>query len=144
MSPHRNFTPLASAAGLLLALTLSTAEAEAGGKLSDASELSADGSATVVSGSVAAVVGTAELVVESIDWLADGARCVFRGSIEVGRVVLILPLKVAGAASLAVGQTVLITTKGSGWLLTKGGEVLAFIPNELGRELLFSEPVTRR
>lgn len=132
-----------SAVSLLLALAMPAARAEAGGKLSEASELSAIGSASLVAGSVASVVGTGELVVESIEWLADGARCVFRGSVEVGRVVLIIPVKIAGAASLAVGQTVLITAKGTGWLITKAGKVIAFIPNEIGQELLFSESVTR-
>lgn len=127
----------------LAAVSSPVAQAEAGGKLSEASELSAVGSASLVAGSVASVVGTGELVVESIDWMADGTRCAFRGSVEVGRIVLIIPAKIVGGASLAVGQTVLITAKGTGWLITKAGEVIAFIPNEVGEALLFSEPVTR-
>lgn len=132
------------AAGLSAALAIPLASAEAGGTLSEASELSAVGVASLVAGSVTAVVGTSELVVDSVEWVADGTKCVLKGSAEVGRVVLILPVKAAGAASLAVGQTVEVTTHASGWLLTKGGEVLAYIPNELGRELLFSKPVSRR
>lgn len=141
MSLEKSF---ALAAGLTVALSMPAARAEAGGTLSEASELSAVGAASLVAGSVTAIVGTGELVVESVEWLADGAKCVFHGSVEVGRVILILPVKAAGAASLVVGQTVQVTTHASGWLLTKGGEVLAYIPNELGRELLFSKPVSAR
>jgi hypothetical protein len=143
MTTSTRSVALTSTAGLLLALALPAVQAEAGGKLSETSELSAVGSASLVAGSVASVVGTGELVVVSIEWLADGARCVFRGSVEVGRVVLIIPVKIVGATSLAVGQTVLITAKGTGWLITKAGEVIAFIPNEAGEALLFSEPVRR-
>ena len=132
------------AAGLSLSLIIPVSQAEAGGTLSEASELSAVGSASVIAGSVMAIVGTGELIVESIQWLAEGGKCVLKGSAEVGRVVILLPVKVAGGVSLAVGQTVQVTAGASGWLLTKAGEVIAFIPNEVGRALLFSEPVSGR
>jgi len=135
---------VAVAAGISLSLVIPVSQAEAGGTLSEASELSAVGSASIVAGSVTAVVGTSELVVESIQWVAEGGRCVLKGSAKVGRLVVLLPLKAAGGVSLAVGQTVQITAHGAGWLLTKAGEVIAFIPNEMGRALLFSEPVSSR
>lgn len=134
----------AVATGLSLSFVIPVSQAEAGGTLSEASEMSAVGSASVVAGSMMAIVGTGELVVESIQWLAEGGRCVLKGSAKVGRVVLLLPVKAAGGVSLAVGQTVQVTASGAGWLLTKAGEVIAFIPNEVGRALLFSEPVSGR
>ncbi len=134
----------AVATGLSLSFVIPVSQAEAGGTLSEASEMSAVGSASVVAGSMMAIVGTGELVVESIQWLAEGGRCVLKGSAKVGRVVLLLPVKAAGGVSLAVGQTVQVTASGAGWLLTKAGEVIAFIPNEVGRALLFSKPVSGR
>lgn len=134
----------AVATGLSLSFVIPVSQAEAGGTLSEASEMSAVGSASVVAGSMMAIAGTGELVVESIQWLAEGGRCVLKGSAKVGRVVLLLPVKAAGGVSLAVGQTVQVTASGAGWLLTKAGEVIAFIPNEVGRALLFSEPVSGR
>lgn len=133
-----------TAATIAAALSLPVARSEAGGALSEASQLSGVGTASVVAGSMLAVVGSVSLVVESIEWTADGARCAFRGSAEVGRVILILPAKAVGGVSLVVGQTVQITTAASGWLVTKAGEVIAFIPNAAGRALLFSEPVGSR
>lgn len=127
----------------VIALAGPMARAEGGQGLSEASALSVDGSAQIVSGSVKGIQGSAELVVESVVFLADGVRCVLRGAAEVGRVVILIPLKVAGAASLVVGQTVEITTQATGWLITKAGQAIAFLPNEAGRALLFSEPVSR-
>ncbi len=132
------------AAGMSFSLAIPASRAEAGGTLSEASELSAVGSASIVAGSITAIVGTGELVVESIQWVAEGGRCVLKGSAKVGRVLILLPLKAGGAALLAVGQTVEVTASASGWLLTHAGEVIAYIPNELGRAMLFSEPVRGR
>lgn len=131
----------ATVTGLVLGLGLHSARAEADSTLSEASELCAVGAASLVAGSMMAIVGSVELVVESVEWLADGARCGFNESRVVGHVVLLLPVKAAGGVSLAMGQTVRVTTAASGWLLTKAGEVVAFIPNESGRALLLSEPV---
>lgn len=138
-----NRITIAALVGTLVFGAAPAVQAEGGGTLSEASTLSATGSASLVSGSVKGIQGSAELVIESVVWLADGVRCVLRGSAEVGRVVLMLPVKAVGAASLVVGQTVEITTEAAGWLLTKAGQAVAFIPNEAGRALLYSEPVRR-
>lgn len=137
----KNPTRRARVVTLALALGVLPLSAYAEGKLSEASELSATVVGSLIAGSALSMVGVAELVVESVEWLADGVRCTLRGSEKLGRVVLMLPVKAVGAVSLAAGQTVMVTTEVSGWLLTKAGEVVAFIPNQAGRALLFSEPV---
>jgi hypothetical protein len=52
-------------------------------------------------------------------------------------------IKVAGRAtrgvSNAVGTSVLVTVIGSGVVLSAAGEVLAFVPNAIGRALLYNE-----
>jgi hypothetical protein len=38
---------------------------------------------------------------------------------------------------------VLVTATAAGWLLSAAGEVIAFVPNELGKALLYNERMTR-
>ena len=50
---------------------------------------------------------------------------------------VVLPRRVAG-----VGTAVAVSVIGAGVLLSAAGEVLCFIPNELGRALLHNERLT--
>jgi hypothetical protein len=108
---------------------------------SDASQLSVDGSATVLQGSVAGVTGTSEFVVTSAKAVGDGLVIVLRGVGRAGEVVLRVPKAMAGGVSVAVGETVTLAANGSGWLVKNAGKVIGFIPNESGRALLHSERV---
>jgi len=46
-------------------------------------------------------------------------------------------------ASLAAGTVVTVSALSTGWLLSTASEAIAFIPNEIGAALLYSERVTR-
>jgi hypothetical protein len=46
-------------------------------------------------------------------------------------------------ASVAVGTVVVETALSAGWVLSAAGEAIAFIPNEIGRALLYNERITR-
>jgi hypothetical protein len=48
----------------------------------------------------------------------------------------------ASGASLAAGTLVTVSVVGAGTVLSAAGEVIAFIPNALGRALLHNERVT--
>ena len=50
--------------------------------------------------------------------------------------------RAASAVSVGVGTAVVVSVIGTGVLLSAAGEVLAFIPNELGRALLHNERIT--
>lgn len=85
-------------------------------------------------------------------WAAhEGSHFVIRG-IEVSGEVATLALEgvghslhtvahvsaiAAGEASVGVGTSVQVIAESTGAALIAGGRVLAFIPNELGRSLLF-------
>jgi hypothetical protein len=49
---------------------------------------------------------------------------------------------VSAGASVGVGTVVAVSVIGAGVVLSAAGEVLCFIPNELGRALLHNEKVT--
>ena len=77
------------------------------------------------------VESTARGTVYVLERVSDGARA----SVEiVGRAV--------AGASMVAGASVLVTVIGSGVVLSAAGEALAFIPNALGRALLYNERLT--
>jgi acyl transferase domain-containing protein len=72
--------------------------------------------------------GVGVLVLERV---SDGARA----SVEfLGRG--------AGAASLVAGSAITVSVVGAGVVLSAAGEAIAFVPNETGRALLYSQRVT--
>lgn len=133
-------TAAALALVLVSAQPLSVAAADPSGA-SRASELSAEGSTTIAEGSLVAVVGSAEMVVVAVEAVGEGLRVTLQGSAKVGKVVLSVPVAVAGGLSYAAGQTVTCVAEGAGWMIVRAGEVIAFIPNEAGKALLHSRPV---
>jgi hypothetical protein len=85
---------------------------------------------------VKAVEVTARGTVYLLERASDGAQA----SVEVvGRAASGL---VAGAV-IGVGTVVTVSVIGTGVLLSTAAEVLAFIPNELGRALLYNQRVTQ-
>ena len=80
---------------------------------------------------VKAVEVTARGTVYVLERASDGARA----SVEVGA-------RAASAVSVGVGTALAVSVIGTGVLLSAAGEVIAFIPNELGRALLHNERIT--
>ncbi|MDP9901226.1 hypothetical protein [Variovorax ginsengisoli] len=80
---------------------------------------------------VVAVEASAEGTVYLLERVSDGARASIRVS---GRAA-------QGVSTLA-GTAVLVSVIGTGVVLSAAGEVLAFIPNAIGRALLHNEKLT--
>jgi hypothetical protein len=74
---------------------------------------------------------TARGTVYVLERVSDGARA----SVEVGA-------RGVSAVSVGVGAALTVSVIGTGVLLSAAGEVIAFIPNELGRALLHNERIT--
>ena len=62
----------------------------------------------------------------------DGAR----GSITVAG-------QAVGGVSVAAGTAVLATAFSAGWVLSVAGQAIAYIPNQIGKALLYYERLTR-
>jgi hypothetical protein len=97
-------------------------------------------SATAVVAVPAALsVGGSTLVVVAVEASADGTVYVLERASDGARA----SIKVAGRATRgvanAVGTSVLVSVIGSGVVLSAAGEVLAFVPNAIGRALLHNE-----
>lgn len=117
---------------MLSVLPIASVVAETGASAKDASALPAAFSLAGATLSIVAVESSATGVVYVLERASDGARASIR---IVG--------KVAGQASMAVGTAVTMSTFAAGIVLSAAGQVLAFVPNAVGRALLHNEKVTR-
>ena len=140
MSSHRS---LFIAAGLCAALTAGTPAARAHAELSDASALSLLPVAVSVAAPSALLVGGAMLTVVAVEASATGTALLLDRASDSARATLHFSGHVAQGAVLSVGGAVLVTAVASGWVLSAAGQTIAFIPNEIGRALLYNERITR-
>lgn len=129
------------AATLGVALITTSARAH-----SDASELSAL-SLLPVAVSVAApsmlLAGGAVLTVVSVQASAAGTVWVLERASDGARATLHFSGHAVQGAALSLDGAVTVTALASGYLLSAAGHAIAFVPNEIGRALLYNERVTR-
>lgn len=116
-------------------------DARAQRTLSDASALSVLPVAISVAAPASLLVAGAALSVVSVTALADGTLIVLERASDGTRASVLLATHAAGGVSVAAGTAVVVTALASGWLLSAAGQVIAFVPNELGRALLYNERV---
>ena len=90
----------------------------------------------LVAGTASVVVVAVEATAEGVVWIVERASDGVRGTIRFAR-------DVAGGLSVAAGQAISVVAMGTGWLLCNAGRAIAFIPNEVGSALLYSERITR-
>jgi hypothetical protein len=133
-------------AGLIAAVALSAPTARAhGGDPVDASAASALSLslpvAVVASAPVAILAGGAVLTVVAVQASATGAVWVLERASDGARVVLRFSGAVVQGASAVVGATVLVTAMSAGVLLSAAGELLCFVPNQIGASLLYNERI---
>jgi hypothetical protein len=107
--------------------TASVAGAAASAAVAVPAALSVAGATLAVVAVEASVDGTAYL----LERASDGARATVK---VLGRA--------ANGSAVAIGSTVTVSVIGSGVVLSAAGEVLAFVPNALGRALLYNEKLS--
>jgi len=89
------------------------------------------------------IVSGAAFTVVAVTAVAEGTLWVLERASDGARFSLTLSAASVGAASLAVGTAVTVVACSTGWVLSAAGKAIAFIPNELGKALLYNERVTR-
>ncbi|WP_295979192.1 hypothetical protein [uncultured Variovorax sp.] len=94
---------------------------------------------TAVALPAALSVGGSVLTVVAVDASVDGTVYVLERASDGARASIKVAGRAADGASKAVGTSVLVTVIGSGVVLSAAGEVLAFVPNAIGRALLHNE-----
>lgn len=109
---------------------------------SDASALSALPVAMSVTAPVMILSAGAVLSVVAVEASVDGMVWVLERASDGARASLRLSGQLVGGASVAVGTTVAVAAISTGWVLSAAGQAIAFIPNEIGKALLYNERVT--
>ena len=133
---------LAVAAATAVSLALaSTAQAHNGA--SEASALSMLPIAVSVAAPVALLSAGAVFTVVAVSAVAEGTVWVLERASDGARMSLTLSGQVVGGVSVLVGAAVVTTAFSAGWVLSAAGKAIAFIPNEVGKALLYNERVTR-
>ena len=124
----------------LLALFFgATCSVDAHAQASEVSAVSAVPIAVLSAAPVAIVSSGANLIVRAVEASAGGTTWVLERASDGARA----SVKLAGGASVAVGTSVVATAVTAGTVLSVAGQVIAFIPNEVGAALLYNERVTR-
>ena len=93
----------------------------------------------VVAVPAALSVGDVVLTVVAIEASVDATVFLLERASDGARASVKVLGRVADGAWIVVGSTVTVSVIASGVILSAAGEVLAFVPNALGRALLFNE-----
>jgi len=88
------------------------------------------------------VAGTV-LTVKSVRASAKGTVIVLEGVADASETTIEVSGNVAARASTVVGRAATVSVIASGTVISAAGEVLAFIPTEIGRELMHDEKITQ-
>lgn len=103
---------------------------------------SAVGASLVEASAVLSVVG-AVLVIKTVESTVRGTLYVLERVSDGARVSVEIVGKGLGTASIITGAVVTTSVIAAGVVLSVAGEAIAFIPNEVGRALLYNEKLTR-
>lgn len=126
-----------------LALALARPAQASDNSLSEASALSMLPIAVSVALPVALFASGAALTVVGVEASAEGTAWVLERASDGARFSLTVSGAVVGGASLRVGTAVTAVACSAGWVLSAAGRAIAFVPNEIGRALMYNERVTR-
>jgi hypothetical protein len=110
---------------------------------SEASALSMLPIAVSVAAPVALLSAGGALTVVAVTALSEGTVWVLERASDGARFSVTLSAAAAGGLSVAAGTAVVVVAGSTGWVLSAAGKAIAFIPNEIGKALLYNERVTR-
>ena len=94
---------------------------------------------TAVALPAALSVAGSTLTVVAVEASADGTVYVLERASDGARASIKVAGRAANGLSNAVGTSVVVSVIGTGVVLSAAGEVLAFVPNAIGRALLYNE-----
>ncbi len=83
------------------------------------------------------------LVVVSVEVIGGATVWVLERASDGARISLKVAGKLAEGVLVSTGTAVVVSVIGAGTLLSAAGQVIAFIPSEIGKALLYNEQVTR-
>ena len=132
----------AGALSLALSLALSST-ARAHNAASEMSALSMLPVAISVAAPVGLLSAGAVFTVIAVEAASAGTVWVLERASDGARASVTLSAAAVGGVSLLAGTAVVVTVFSAGHVLSAAGKAIAFIPNEVGKALLYNERVTR-
>ncbi len=133
-------------ASLLIAATLTSGIAAA----QNASAASANASismsqltASVVAGTASVLATAASLTVVAVEQAGESMVLMLKDVSTGATVSIKASARTAGNASLAAGTVLLVTASAAGYSIYLAGRLIAFIPNEIGKSLVYHSRVTK-
>lgn len=129
-----------------LALSLACAGAlagDGGSAPSTGSPLITEGSAEVLGGTVSVLAASGELVIDSIKDVGGASVVVIKSVSGAAQVSLRVSAQSVAGASLVAGAGVSLVVISTGYLLVAAGKAIAFIPNEIGKQLIHQSRVDK-
>ena len=133
---------LAGALSLALSLALSST-VRANNAASEMSALSMLSVAISVAAPVGLLSAGAVFTVVAVEAASAGTVWVLERASDGARASVTLSAAAVGGVSLLAGTAVVVTVFSAGHVLSAAGKAIAFIPNEVGKALLYNERVTR-
>jgi hypothetical protein len=110
---------------------------------SQASELSALPVALSIAAPAMVLSTGAMLTVVAVEVTGQGTVWILERASDGARASVTLGAQAVGGLSLAAGTAVEVVAVSAGWMMCAAGKAIAFIPNEIGAALLYSERLTR-
>jgi hypothetical protein len=99
--------------------------------------------ASVVGGTASALAAGASLTLVAIEKAGEAVVWVLK-DVSTGATVSIRASgRVVGAASMAVGAAIAVTASAAGYALYSAGRMIAFVPSEIGRSMVYHAPLKR-
>ena len=132
----------AGALSLALSLALSST-VRANNAASEMSALSMLPVAISVAAPVGLLSAGAVFTVVAVEAASAGTVWVLERASDGARASVTLSAAAVGGVSLLAGTAVVVTVFSAGHVLSAAGKAIAFIPNEVGKALLYNERVTR-
>lgn len=101
-------------------------------------DLSSQGLSKLVEGSATILQGQSELTLVAIRTVGNFSYLTLKAAGQSTRVILRVPSHVAGHMLVGSGQLVKVIATGTGSIISASGQLLAFLPNEMGKSLIYS------
>jgi hypothetical protein len=119
------------------------APAQAHNGASEASALSMLPVAVSVAAPIGLLSAGAAFTVVAVSAVAEGTLWVLERASDGARFSVTVAGAAVGGVSVLAGTAVVTTAISTGWILSAAGRAICFIPNEIGKALLYNERVTR-
>jgi len=94
----------------------------------------------VTSGTVAMLKKISELTVASVKTSGKVVIFVLEGVSDTVVFTIQVTTRLSGETSIFVGDSIQVSAEAGGYLLIKAGQVIAFIPQQVGKSLIYHAP----